>query len=210
MARTSSAPSAGTVAIVSPVAGFSTGIRPSSSPAPGGRPRPLGRPSAGLPRPAAASSSTTNSSCGPAGSAIGPSVPPRAPPGPHGSARMRAVRTIVISDLHLGSAGDADLLRRPEMRTRLWQELEGVNRVVLLGDMLELRDRPLADVIDLARPFFAELADAARDASLLVVPGNHDHHLLAAWLERRQLADSEPLALEHRLPADNGPVRALL
>ncbi len=51
------------------------------------------------------------------------------------------VRTLILSDLHLGSGGDIDLLRRPELRETLWVEVEGVDEVVLLGDAVELRDR---------------------------------------------------------------------
>ena len=67
------------------------------------------------------------------------------------------MRTAVLSDLHLGSSGGIDLLRRPEHRQTLWEELEGADEVVLLGDALELRDRPLSEALDVARPFFAEL-----------------------------------------------------
>ncbi len=92
------------------------------------------------------------------------------------------MRTIVVSDLHLGSGGDIDLLRRPELREVLWAEVQGADEVVLLGDAIELRDRPLAEALELARPFFDELGSAIGDGDLIVVPGNHDHHLLdAGW-----------------------------
>jgi hypothetical protein len=120
------------------------------------------------------------------------------------------MRTVVISDLHLGSAGAADLVRREDIRKALWDGIEGADRVVLLGDLLELRDRPFPEVVDLARGFFDELAEATGEARIVVVPGNHDHHLLAGWLERRQLARSEPMHLEERVPASDGPLEALL
>jgi predicted phosphodiesterase len=120
------------------------------------------------------------------------------------------MRTAVLSDLHLGSSGGADLLRRPELREILWAELRGVDEVVLLGDAVELRDRPLAAALVLARPFFAELASAIGAGRLLVVPGNHDHHLLEEWLERRRLEDAPPLGLEQRMPTPSGPLAELL
>jgi hypothetical protein len=120
------------------------------------------------------------------------------------------MRTAVISDLHLGSAGGADLLRRDDIRAALWKGLEGADRIVLLGDVLELRDRPLLEVMDLARPFFDELASRSEAASILIVPGNHDHHLLAGWLERRQLAGAGPMGLEERMPVSDSPLVALL
>jgi predicted phosphodiesterase len=120
------------------------------------------------------------------------------------------VRTIVLSDLHLGSGGDIDLLRRPELREILWSEIEGADEVVLLGDAVELRDRPLAEALELARPFFDELGSAIGTGRVLVVPGNHDHHLLDDWLEGRRLAGAGPLGLEQRVAAKSGPIAQLV
>jgi predicted phosphodiesterase len=118
------------------------------------------------------------------------------------------VRTIVVSDLHLGSGAEADLGRRPKFREQLLSFLEGADRVVILGDALELRDRPLAEVIEIATPFFGELGDAVGAGEVLVVPGNHDHHLVEPWLERRLLDSSEPLGLEQHAEPE-GPLAAL-
>jgi hypothetical protein len=112
------------------------------------------------------------------------------------------VRTAVISDLHLGSGNEADLLRRVGFRERLLAGLEGVDRVVLLGDVIELRDRPIAEAFGLAEPFFSELAEAVPDAEIAIVPGNHDHHLLESWLERRRLEVAGALGLEQRIDPD--------
>jgi len=120
------------------------------------------------------------------------------------------MRTVILSDLHLGSSGGIDLLRQPEHRRTLWAELEGADDVVLLGDAVELRDRPLSEALDLARPFFSELASAIGDARVLVVPGNHDHHLLEEWLEQRRLDRAEPLELEQRIPVESGPLAELV
>ena len=81
------------------------------------------------------------------------------------------MRTVVLSDLHLGSGGDIDLLRRPELREALWAELEGADEVVLLGDVVELRDRPLSEALELARPFFDELGSAIGAAAWSWCPG---------------------------------------
>lgn len=108
-----------------------------------------------------------------------------------------AVRTVVLSDLHLGTANDADVLRRKSFRDRLLEAIEGADRLVLLGDVLELRDRPLARVVELASPFFEAIGECVGDGEIVVVAGNHDHHLAEAWLERRALSASEPLGLEH-------------
>jgi predicted phosphodiesterase len=117
--------------------------------------------------------------------------------------------TVVLSDIHLASSGAIDLLRRRSFRERLWAALEDVDEVVLLGDVVELRDMPLAAAIDVARPFFEELGAAIGDGRVVLVPGNHDHHLLDEWLERRRLDGAAPLALEQRIPIDGGPLTEL-
>ena len=117
--------------------------------------------------------------------------------------------TVVLSDLHLASSGEIDLLRRPAFREILWRALEGADRVVLLGDVVELRDAPLAEAIEIARPFFRELREAVGDAPVVIVPGNHDHHLLEDWLEQRRMDGCPPLALEERIAADGGALAEL-
>jgi predicted phosphodiesterase len=119
------------------------------------------------------------------------------------------VSTAIVSDLHLGSGNDEDLLRHGPMRRRLFERLAGVDRVVLLGDVIELRDRPLAETMEIAISFFAELGDAMDGRELVLVPGNHDHHLLEPWLERRRLDGVTPLGLEEWLEPDEGAVAAL-
>ncbi len=114
------------------------------------------------------------------------------------------VRTIVVSDLHLGAGFDGDLLRGPRFREVLLREAEGADQVVLLGDVIELRDRPLSEVMQIARPFFLDLAEAAGDARVVLVPGNHDHQLIAPWLDRRRIRGGGPLGLEQLAAADEG------
>jgi hypothetical protein len=63
---------------------------------------------------------------------------------------------------------------------------DGIERLVLLGDALELRQGPLREALAAARPFFQEAGAAlGADGEIVVVPGNHDHALAAPWLERR-------------------------
>ncbi len=70
------------------------------------------------------------------------------------------MRTAIVSDLHLGSGFGEDLLRDAAIRRVLLDELAEAERVVLLGDVLELRELPLAAVLESARPFFEELGEA--------------------------------------------------
>jgi hypothetical protein len=113
------------------------------------------------------------------------------------------VRTLVISDLHLGSASGADVLRRPGPRAVFLDALHDVDRLVLLGDVLELRHGPRRDALAAARPFFEELGRAFAGREVVVVAGNHDHALVESWLLRRDESPAhEPLALEQRFPAE--------
>ncbi|MBV8943150.1 MAG: metallophosphoesterase family protein [Solirubrobacterales bacterium] len=102
------------------------------------------------------------------------------------------MRTLVVSDLHLGAAPRNDVLRHEAMRRPLLQTLSSCERLVLLGDVLELRHGPAYRALQVARPVLAELAAALRPPrEVVIVAGNHDHGLLAPWLERRA---SAPLA----------------
>jgi Calcineurin-like phosphoesterase len=105
------------------------------------------------------------------------------------------MRTLIVSDLHLGSLHGADLLRRPELRAPLLKAARDVNRLVLLGDVLELRHGPLREAMAAARPFFEDLGEALAGSELVIVAGNHDHALVEPWLARRG-EESEPAPLQ--------------
>jgi hypothetical protein len=121
--------------------------------------------------------------------------------------------TLVVSDLHLGSVKGADLLRRRELRAPLLEALDGVDRLVILGDGLELRENALRDAGELAGDVFADLGRAlGPDGELVLVGGNHDHGLVAGWIDGR--LQSEPpgfLGLEQVMePHDAGRLAARL
>jgi hypothetical protein len=121
------------------------------------------------------------------------------------------VRTLVISDLHLGSTRDADLLRRADLRAPLLEAVARHDRLLILGDALELREAPQRDAAEIAAPVFADLGRAlGPEGELLIVGGNHDHGLVAGWIDGR--LQTEPpgfLGLEQRIaPADAGPLAA--
>jgi predicted phosphodiesterase len=119
------------------------------------------------------------------------------------------MRTVVISDLHLATGTDGDLLRQAGFRERLLAALEGVDRIVLLGDVIELRDRPLAEALEIAGPTFDELGAAVGTGEVVIVPGNHDHRLAEDWLERRALDGAGRLGLEQFAEPRDGPVGIL-
>ncbi|HEY4451534.1 MAG TPA: metallophosphoesterase [Solirubrobacteraceae bacterium] len=120
------------------------------------------------------------------------------------------MRTLIISDLHLGSVARTDLLRRPELRAPLLRQAREVDRVVLLGDVLELRHGPVHEAMLAAQPFLSELGQALAGRELVITAGNHDHALVEPWLAARGVdAEPAPLALEQLLePEDVSPALA--
>lgn len=97
-------------------------------------------------------------------------------------------------------------------RGALTGALAGVDRLVVLGDVLELRHGPLRDALAGARPVLRALAAALpAQAEVVIVPGNHDHHLLAGWLERRARDGvPAPLALENAVDWRRGEALATM
>jgi hypothetical protein len=122
------------------------------------------------------------------------------------------MRTLILSDLHLGSATRVDVLRHPAPRRALFEALDGVDRLVLLGDVLELRHGPRREAMAAARPFFEALGDAFAGREVVVLAGNHDHALVEPWLARRaELSAPAPLGLEQRFAAaDASPMLATI
>jgi hypothetical protein len=123
------------------------------------------------------------------------------------SSLIGSVRTLVISDLHLGTSPGRDVLRRPEPLAQLCDHLTatGVERLVLLGDTVEMRHGPLRTALAVAEPVLAAVGAAmGEDGLIVLIPGNHDHQLVAPWLEARGAdATPPPLGLEEH-PAPDG------
>jgi Calcineurin-like phosphoesterase len=114
------------------------------------------------------------------------------------------MRTAIVSDLHLGASAGTDVLRDPEVSAILLEELHGAERLVLLGDIVELRERPLGAALDLARPFLAALGTALGDIEIVLLPGNHDARLAEPLLDRLSI-DGAPLALDASADPSPGP-----
>jgi hypothetical protein len=118
--------------------------------------------------------------------------------------------TILISDLHLGATSRADVLRRPAIRERLLEAISGIEaeRLVLLGDTVELRDGPLGDSLGETREFFTAIGAAMAGREVVLVPGNHDHRLLGPWLEHTRNGRG-PAALDERVIEPHPAVRSI-
>jgi hypothetical protein len=113
------------------------------------------------------------------------------------------VRTLVVSDLHLGATSGADLLRRSDLRAPLIARLrDGIDRLVILGDAVELREVPVHRAAEAARPLLAEAGEAlGSGGEIVLLGGNHDHALVGGLIEER-IGQEEPLGLEHVLEPD--------
>ncbi len=114
------------------------------------------------------------------------------------------MRTLVISDLHLGTHRGGDVLTGTAARDVLIERLDGVQRLVLLGDTLELRHGPARDALARAEPVMRAIGDALGPGrEVVIVPGNHDHAIAAGWLDRRGRRQApDRLVLDECLPAE--------
>src|SRR3954453_2677896 len=122
---------------------------------------------------------------------------------------MGPMRTAVVSDLHLGGLAGADVARSGRPLDALVEAVSGADRLILLGDIVELRERPLAEALEVARPVLERLGHAMAGARAGLVPGNHDHALTEPWLTRLRLAGEE-LPAEAEWPVAPGDGAAAL
>jgi hypothetical protein len=113
------------------------------------------------------------------------------------------VRTLVVSDLHLGARLRRDVLRRAVALDALLDALDGVERLVLLGDVLELIEGRPRRVMEVAEPVLRAVAGRLGGGrEVVVVPGNHDAALVRPWLLLRGVSS----AVDAQIPADATPM----
>jgi UDP-2,3-diacylglucosamine pyrophosphatase LpxH len=109
------------------------------------------------------------------------------------------VRTLVISDLHLGARLGRDVLRRPEPLEVLLEALHDIDRLVLLGDVVELLSGRGGGSPVLARPVLRAIgARMGAEREIVVVPGNHDAALVRPWMR----AHGVPSAVDAPVPLE--------
>jgi len=118
------------------------------------------------------------------------------------------VRTLVISDLHLGARLRNSVLTRPEPLRALLGALDGVQRLVLLGDIVELMERRGSEAMEEAEPVLRAIGERlGPDREVIVVPGNHDRPLVGGWLR----AHLPVVAPDSAVPLDaSAPLAALV
>jgi UDP-2,3-diacylglucosamine pyrophosphatase LpxH len=115
------------------------------------------------------------------------------------------VRTLVVSDLHLGARIRTCVLTQREPLSRLLEALDGVDRLVLLGDVVELLERRGSDAMHVAEPVLRALGRSMGPGrEITLVPGNHDRALVRRWIR----AHGPALAADTVIPLDATPALA--
>ena len=95
------------------------------------------------------------------------------------------------------------MLEQPGPLERLLAEVQRAERVVLLGDIVELVESRAANALTRARPILDAIGQRlGRDGEIVLVPGNHDRSLIRGWL-RHSAHSLEPATV---VPKDASPV----
>ncbi len=90
------------------------------------------------------------------------------------------------------------MLSRAAPLARLLEALDGVDRLVLLGDLLELITRRPLRSLAAAEPVVRAIGRRMGGGEVLIVPGNHDAPLVRAWVR----AQGPSLAVDTRVHPD--------
>ena len=117
------------------------------------------------------------------------------------------MRTLVISDLHLGARLRTGVLTAPAPLKRLLAALDGVDRLVLLGDIVELMERRATAAMKTAEPVLRAIGERiGAQGEVIIVPGNHDRPLVSPWLRDR----SPALTPDTSIPLDSTAALAVV
>ena len=109
------------------------------------------------------------------------------------------MRTLVISDLHLGMLREQDVLTRREPLAVLLKAVADVDRLVLLGDVVELSEGKPEHAMEVAESVLRTLGRRVGPGrEVILVPGNHDRALVASWIQRM----GDRLAVDSSVPLD--------
>jgi UDP-2,3-diacylglucosamine pyrophosphatase LpxH len=113
------------------------------------------------------------------------------------------MRTLVVSDLHLGARLQRDVLRQGDALEALLAALDGIERLVLLGDVVELLEGRPRQAMEAAEPVLRAVgARLGSDTEVIVVPGNHDKPLVRPWVR----TTGASLRVDSDVPLDATPL----
>lgn len=91
------------------------------------------------------------------------------------------------------------MLTKPAPMELLGKALDAHDRLVLLGDTVEMYEAHPRYSIGVAEPVLRAIAERlGPDKELVLVPGNHDHELIREWSD----AQGKDLSLEAPVPTD--------
>src|SRR5205085_361563 len=93
----------------------------------------------------------------------------------------------------------------PEPLRRLLEAVKGAERLVLLGDIVELLEQRAEAAMEEAEPILRAIGRTLGPGrEVVLVPGNHDRALVTAWVKRI----GPGLAVDSRVPVDATPALA--
>jgi UDP-2,3-diacylglucosamine pyrophosphatase LpxH len=88
------------------------------------------------------------------------------------------LRALVISDTHFGAWTGRDLLREDFFLERLAPALDGIDEVILLGDLFDFLFGSVADAVDASSGLLQLIAEKLPGKRFVFLSGNHDHHFV--------------------------------
>ena len=91
---------------------------------------------------------------------------------------MLSVRALVISDTHFGAWTGEDILREPENLALLEPPLDGVDEVILLGDMFDFMFSSLREAFRASEGLMELLRSKLQGKRFVFLAGNHDHYFV--------------------------------
>ena len=99
------------------------------------------------------------------------------------------MRALVISDTHFGAWTGRDLLAEERSLERLAPHLEGIDELIILGDLFDFLFASVADAFAAADGLFGLAAEKLGGGRLVFLAGNHDHHFVHRDAEDRLEAE---------------------
>jgi hypothetical protein len=87
------------------------------------------------------------------------------------------MRVLAMSDLHFGAWTGDSVLARPQARELLAPHLDGVDELVLLGDVFDFLFSSVEQAFAEADPFFELVREKLQGKRVVFLAGNHDHHI---------------------------------